>query len=487
LLKRILTAVFICAALARGAFCAPVFTQEAGVDLSSAALDCVMPLTAGYRMYFSTPAAFGVFSATSTDGITWGVENGIRISTEIGGFNSSSITALGAYAGPAITSGPYRAYYVGVSSTGLYSILSATSTNGLAWGEDSDFFLSFNGGHDRVLSLAPFYLGSGKAALYYVRDNGGLLDPSSFKVYAATSSDGGNSFSGEIPVLASTGIYSVAVSSLTDGAIRLFTTTTLPSQTTAALVLSADSKDGFLFGAASQVFSTNPVTNLLGAIAVARSTDTYSWRLYMNLKLAGSATDYVLSALTLKPAIISFSPQVVYDDVPPTDFTLKGEIFSSTTPAVTITKGSDVVPVILVTRVSDMQLTVRANSNGAPIGRYSVTVTNPDGGSATLVNGLKVDFRPGFVTMTDNLFRPLKGGKARIDVTIFNPGNITAKIYDLNGGKVRSLYDGPAAIGLNTYFWDGKTDSGATAASGLYLLHLKGPKTDDKEKIVLIK
>lgn len=488
MIKKILLAALLCAAWERAGSCAPSFTQEAGLNLASATLRCVLPVSGGYRMYFSTPPAFSVFSATSTDGITWGVEAGVRLSTPLAGSYSSSITALGAYSGPAITSGPYRAYYVGLSSTGLYSILSATSTDGLSWGLDSDFLMRFNGGANRVLSLAPYFLGSGKAVLYYVRDSGGAPNPASYRVYAATSSDGGNSFSGETQVLSSNGVFNVAVSSLTDGTIRLFAAAALSGGTTASQVLSADSADGAVFGAAGQVFSTNPATNVLGGIAVTRSTDTYRWRMHMNLKLWGSATDYVLSALTLTPALYSFSPARVYNDDPATDFTLTGEIFSTTAPVVTINQGSTLIA-NAVTRISDMRLIVNATPAGAPIGSYSVTVTNPDGRSAVLANTLLVDFKPGFVAMTDNLFRPLKNEKARIAATIFYPGAIAIKIYDINGGLVRRLGGTAANVSpaTNTFLWDGKTDSGAMAASGLYLLRLKGPKIDAKEKIVLIK
>jgi len=475
--------------MARAAVCAPSFTLEPGANLSSASLRAVLPDPAGYRLYFSTPAAFSVFSATSTDGVNWGVENGIRLSTDMAGFYSSSITAMGVYADVAVTSGPYRAYYVGLSSTGVYSVLSATSTDGLAWGLDNDFLLQFGGGTRRVLALAPYFLGSGKAVLYYVRDNGGAPDPASYRVYAATSSDGGNSFSGETQVLNSSGVFHVAVSSLTDGTLRLYASASLLGDATAARIISADSSDpaGLLFGAAQTVFSTNPVTNVIGGLAVTRSTDTYSWRMLLSLRLGTSATDYVFGALTLSPEAYSFTPSSVFTDDTATDFTLTGEIFCSTAPAVTLTKGADAVPVISVTRVSDMRLTVRANPNGQPLGNYTATVTNPDGGSAALPGALKVDFKPGFVKLTDNLFRPLKGGSAKIDVTIFYAGLVKATIYDLNGGLVRSLYNGPAAAGTNTYFWDGKTDSGSVAASGLYLLRVKGPKADVKQKIVLIK
>lgn len=489
MIKKLLTAFLLCAGLAGPGLCAPDFTLEEGVSLASASLQCVLPVSGGYRMYFTTPSAYAVMSATSSDGVTWGVESGVRLSSAAGGFYSSSITALGAYAGASVSSGPYRAYYVGLSSTGAYSVLSATSADGLAWGRDSDFLLQFGGGARRVLSLAPYFLGSGKAVLYYVRDNGGAPDPGAYRVYAATSSDSGNTFSGETQVLASSGVFHVAVSSLTGGALRLFASASLLGDATAARVLAADSSasSGLAFGDPELVFSTNPVTNAIGGLAVARSTDSYSWRLHLGLRLGSSATDYVRSALTLSPEVYSFSPVKAYIDDPATDFTLAGEIFCSTPPTVLITRGADTVPVVSVTRVSDVRLTVRANPNGRPLGSYTVSVTNPDGRGAALGGALTLDYRPGLVAMTDNLFRPLKGVTSKIITTIFYPGDVTIKIYTLNGGLVRDLYRGPAAAGVTTYTWDGRTNSGAVAASGLYLVRVKGPKTDVKEKIVLIK
>lgn len=487
--KILLAAILLWAGLARPGLCAPEFTLEEGVALSSVSLQCVLPVSGGYRMYFTTPSAYAVMSATSTDGVTWGEEAGVRISTPAGGSLSSSITAVGIYSEAGVAGGPYRAYYAGIGNTGLYSVLSATSSDGLTWGRDSDFLMQFGGGARRVLALAPHFLGSGRAVLYYIRDNGGAPDPASHRVYAATSTDGGNSFSGETEVLASSGVFHVAVSTLTGGTLRLFASASLLGDATAARVISADaaSSTGLSFGAPELAFSTNPLTNAIGGLAVTRSTDTYSWRMHLGLRLGSSATDYAHSALTLSPEIYSFSPGSAYIDDPATDFTLTGEIFCSTPPAVAITKGADTVPVVSVTRVSDVQLTVRAAPTGRPLGTYTVAVTNPDGHSAALGGALKLDYKPGLVAMTDNLFRPLKGTTAKIITTIFYPGDVTIRIYDLNGGRVRDLYSGPAAAGVTAYAWDGRTNSGAVAASGLYLVRVKGPKTDVKEKIVLIK
>lgn len=487
MIKKIFLAAALAAGCAGAGYCAPAFELEDGVRLASATVHCVRPISGGYRMYFSSPSAFDVFSATSPDGAAWTVEPGVRLSTPLAGFYSSSITAVGVYEGAAVAGGPYRAYFVGLSTTGAYSVLSATSTDGLNWGRDSDFLMQFGGGARSVLSVAPYFAGAGEALLYYVRD-GGSADPAAYRVYAATSTDSGDSFSGETQVLASTGVYHLAVSTLTSGSIRLFASGTLGAGATAAMVLAADSADGLSFPAApAAVFSTAPASNRLTGLGVVRSTDTYSWRLYFSSVLDQSATDYAHSAVTRTPVITGFTPNLAYDNDPATNFTVFGELFDPAIAVAAIAGGPGALTVTAVTRVSDVQLTVRALPLGAALGFYGVSVTNPGGRSAGLANVLLVDFRPGSTLLTDNLFRPLRGGLARADITIFKAGEIEATVYTLNGGKVRELYSGPAGVGTKTLFWDGKTDGGRTAASGLYLLHVTGPKLKSTEKIVLIK
>lgn len=487
--KKLIAAAFLCASWTRAGLCAPTFELEDGVRLASASVHCVTPVPGGYRLYFSTPSAYAVFSASSTDGLAWTIEPGVRLSTRAAFLDASSITAMGLYYDAALAGGPYHAYYVGLSTAGD-ALLSARSADGLTWTRDDAFSLLFSSGAARLRSPKPYFAGSGKVNLYYIRDSGGAPDPADYRIYGLKSLDDGATFSGETLLLNTTGPYQIDVSTLTDGRLRLFIAAPDLGVSTVTRVLAADSADGSSFAAAPEtVFSTAAAANELSGIAVARSTETFRWRLYLTSRLNSSATTYIYSALTSSPVITGFTPGTGFIDDPVTDFTLTGEVFSSTPPAVSLVKGTDIVPVVSVTRVSDLQLTVRANPAGAALGAYTVTVANPDGRSASRGNSLRLDFRPGFVVMTDNLFRPLKGEKAQIAATVFYPGNITARLYDLNGGKVRTLYDGAAAVSpaVNTFFWDGGTDSGATAASGLYLLRLKGPKTDVKKKIVLIK
>jgi len=57
-------------------------------------------------------------------------------------------------------------------------------------------------------------------------------------------------------------------------------------------------------------------------------------------------------------------------------------------------------------------------------------------------------------------------------------GNFPAEliIYDAIGRKVKTLFKGISHIGVNHYSWDGMTDQGFEAASGIYIytLNLNG-------------
>lgn len=487
MIKSFFTAALLCAALAGRALGAPAFELEAGVRLSSAEVHCVAPISGGYRLYFSTPSHYAVFSASSTDGLAWTVEPGIRLSTQTAGYDASSVTALGVYSDASLAGGPYRMYYVGVSTNG-YALLSAKSADGLAWNKDGGFKLSFSGGGARLRSPKPHFAGLGKVYLYYVRDSGGAPDPGAQKAYVIKSTDSGNTFAEESLLLDTTGVYHLDVSTLTDGRVRLFVAAAEVNSSTASRVLAADSATGLTFSAgAAQVFSTAAASNEITAMAVARSTDAYSWRLYLTSRLNQAATSYVYSALTKAPVITSFSPNLAYDSDGPSDFTVSGEVFAPGLNTVALSGASASLAIVSVTRVSDMRLTVRAVPTAAPLGAYSVTAANPDGRSATLANALTIDYRHGVTALTDNLFRPLRGGRVRADVTIFAPGRIKADVYTINGGLVKKLFDGQAPTGTTTFFWSGDTDDGRTAASGLYLLQVTGPKLKGASKIVLLK
>jgi len=60
-------------------------------------------------------------------------------------------------------------------------------------------------------------------------------------------------------------------------------------------------------------------------------------------------------------------------------------------------------------------------------------------------------------------------------------------IFDSRGSLVRLLFDGPAAAGINRFEWDGRNDSGADVASGIYYATARtGTEVYDR-KLVLVR
>ncbi|MBM3308391.1 MAG: T9SS type A sorting domain-containing protein, partial [Candidatus Eisenbacteria bacterium] len=60
-------------------------------------------------------------------------------------------------------------------------------------------------------------------------------------------------------------------------------------------------------------------------------------------------------------------------------------------------------------------------------------------------------------------------------------------VYDLAGRRVRTLVDGPVPAGLQTATWDGRTDRGERAASGVYFCRLETGAGELSRKVVLLK
>jgi flagellar hook assembly protein FlgD len=104
-----------------------------------------------------------------------------------------------------------------------------------------------------------------------------------------------------------------------------------------------------------------------------------------------------------------------------------------------------------------------------------------------LANALLITFLGGGVTLTDNLLRPRTGARTKIDTTIFDDGEVTINVYTLAGQLVNSLYHAQTPQGVFTQYWDGKTGDGNLVASGVYFIYVKGPKVEERKKVVVIR
>jgi flagellar hook assembly protein FlgD len=66
-------------------------------------------------------------------------------------------------------------------------------------------------------------------------------------------------------------------------------------------------------------------------------------------------------------------------------------------------------------------------------------------------------------------------------------GRVTARIYDLAGRLVATPVDEALDPGPHLISWDGRTDDGRSAPSGVYFVKVMGPGLDATRKLVLLK
>ena len=463
------------------------FTDQSQVLFSSQVVQTMLPKAGGgYRVYL-TSGGVRVLSATSTDLVTWTLEAGVRLSTaDTAGVDSSSITSCGVHISTQ-AGDPYRMYYVGVSSVGYYRILSATSTDGLAWYKESGTRLEVGSGQGFLDSPRPIRVDTAGMRLFYVADSLGGNTPANYRIYSASSTDGGVTLSTEGARLASDQAFQVAVTTLTDGRTRIYYSAPLTGQTTASQVLSAIATDGLSFSKESGArFSTSSASASLTYPVVVRSTEPYRWRMYCAFTPGGSTLPAAGHALAATPVILTMTPATALKTETNVPFTMTGEVFAPA-PAVTFNLGASTMTATGVAASSDLQLTGNLNPFNRQTGRYNATVTNPGDFIATMTWALELKVPPGTMSILDNLFRPLKGGSARITVTTYESGRVTLRLYTSDGGLVATLLDTEMPAGDTVVAWDGKTFVGNTVASGVYLLSARAPGLETIEKIVVIK
>ncbi|MGD9488300.1 MAG: FlgD immunoglobulin-like domain containing protein [Calditrichaceae bacterium] len=82
-----------------------------------------------------------------------------------------------------------------------------------------------------------------------------------------------------------------------------------------------------------------------------------------------------------------------------------------------------------------------------------------------------------------NPFNP----ETTIRFSLDRPQKISLQIFDSRGRLVRSLADGIYNTGRHTVLWDGQSENGIPAASGLYYYRLTGQKQIHTKKMLLIR
>lgn len=473
--------LFLSLTAAGRATAAPDFALETGVRISSALPQAVTGDTGTeLRLYFVRD--FQVFSATATDGLSFSEQAGVRISTPVVG---SSVTSAGLLP---LNGGGYRMLFSVLTAIGDYRIESATSTDGLAWAPEAG---------ERIPVPAATFAGSvrlvempdGGWRAFYVRAETTGVDPSTFRIFTATSGDEGQSWSAGAKVFDEEA-RDVGLAPLTDGSLRLFYTAPLTGQTTATQVLSAVSgsiQNPAVLREAGVRLSTDVAEGGLSAPLPVRGAPDHTWRLYHAFTALASTVPVMMSALADEPDPRFITPSSVETTDPPAVHAITGEIFESTVTVLLRRSGEADVAGTDVVRTSDQSISAKFDVQGKAVGAWDVVVENADGNVGILAGGFKIEIPAGEISILDNVFRPALGQSAALTITIFEAGRVTVRLYTLDGRLVRTLVDGDLPSGATLIPWDGSNDDGRTVATGAYFVECKGPRLSVRRKIAVIK
>ncbi len=91
------------------------------------------------------------------------------------------------------------------------------------------------------------------------------------------------------------------------------------------------------------------------------------------------------------------------------------------------------------------------------------------------------------IILRKNYFNPLRGECTSISVQVATSGHLTAKLYNLLGQLVANWIDQDVGPGSFNYSWCGRTASGASVATGSYLLHVEAPQQKKNFYVVIVK
>ena len=111
---------------------------------------------------------------------------------------------------------------------------------------------------------------------------------------------------------------------------------------------------------------------------------------------------------------------------------------------------------------------------------FLVRVTTEDSGTTPVdtLPDLRVDVRA-----FPNPFNPT----TTVEFTNPRDGQVTVAVYDLQGRLVRSLVSGTFERGIHEVPWDGYTDHGQRAGSGVYVARMSAAGSTVGTKLMLVK
>lgn len=78
-------------------------------------------------------------------------------------------------------------------------------------------------------------------------------------------------------------------------------------------------------------------------------------------------------------------------------------------------------------------------------------------------------------------------GAAQISLTLTRTGPVAVEVFDVRGRRVRSLPAGILAAGPHVIRWDGATDSGISAAAGVYWIRVAAEGENKSVKLLVVR
>jgi hypothetical protein len=135
-------------------------------------------------------------------------------------------------------------------------------------------------------------------------------------------------------------------------------------------------------------------------------------------------------------------------------------------------------------------ITTGMNVNASPYTYYFVTATDFSGneGRPAIVNSLSGvgDTPRSYVLSVSNYPNPFNP-RTTVKYTVPSRGVVDINVYDASGAHVATLFHGERSPGAYAVEWDGRADSGVSAASGIYFARISENDATRTRKMILLK
>jgi hypothetical protein len=100
--------------------------------------------------------------------------------------------------------------------------------------------------------------------------------------------------------------------------------------------------------------------------------------------------------------------------------------------------------------------------------------------------GINYDQVNEYMLVGQNYPNPFNGTTV-IPIKLGKDADVVLQIYDLNGKKILTLFDGRMSVGIRQIPWDGNDENNIRVASGIYIFKVSGEGKSKSKSMLLIK